>query len=829
VAPIPAPPPSNGPAGNKGRPSRIDLLNTGTFYIRRRLRESRPWARALETPALWVTLFLILGTWALMPGAFLFWARAVPGSVASRDYVASRDLLVSDEDATRAKQEEAREAVLPVYDYDPGVIVDFGKRLDFLFVRGRKLLARTGAEPGASAPDLQESRQEIRRGLLEDLPPDQLRLTAEQADVLIRKKFAPQLEERLLAVATRSLRRGLVGNKSLLLENRMRGVTLRDLGNGTEAVQLDLFDHLGYPGEVQDFLESEIGDWSGYTSRERLLLADLLLDNLPINLLPNRSETLARREAAAAGARQVFSQIRKGQMIVRQGDVIDAASARVIAQMRGERQLRLQVPPLAATFFLLALAIAVAWLALSREKVADHGPQRVFGESLMLLLVSLLVAKFGFLMAGALSGAFEADPLTSARSYAYAIPFASVALVSALLLGRNAAMTLSILFSILASRLSVDADPQWVILYSFAGSLAAIHAVDLYQFRQRLVMVRVGLVVGVINVVMVLILTALAPTLERSWLQLGFDMLCALAGGLFVTAVASFSLPILESLLAITTDIKLVELSNTNLPLLRRLAFEAPGTFQHSLMVANLSKEACEAIGADPVLAYAAGLYHDVGKVLRPEYFVENQRGGQNRHDKLLPSMSALILLNHVKDGLELAREHGLPQVIQDAIQQHHGTRLIKYFYHRAMELKDGSSTANTAVEVTEDKYRYPGPKPQNKIMGVMMIADAVEAASRTLTDASPARIRGLIQTILDDILKDGQLEDTDLTLSDLRVTADTFLRVLANIFHQRIDYPGFDFNAGSRREKRPGPVAVPDSPAGSAGDTAGNTAVQAS
>jgi putative nucleotidyltransferase with HDIG domain len=819
-----APPSPNGPAGNKGRPSRIDLLNTGTFYIRRRLRASRPWARALETPALWVTLFLILGTWALMPGAFLFWARAVPGSVASRDYVASRDLLVSDEDATRAKQEEARQSVLPVYDYDPGVIADFGKRLDALFVRGRKLLARaTRADTEPTADALAA----LRRELLDTSPPDQLRLTREQADLLLRKKFAQPLEERLLAVAGRSLRRGIVGNKALLLENRMRGVTLRDLGAGTETVQLDLFDHLGYPGEVQDFLESEVGDWSGYTARERLLLTDLLLDNLPINLLPNRTETLARREVAAADTRQVFSQIRKGQMLVRQGDVIDAASARVIAQMRGERQLRMQVPPLAATFFLLALTAAVAWLALSREKVADHGPRRVFGESLLLLLVSLLLAKFCFLVAGALSGAFQAIPLNSARSYAYAIPFASIALVAALLLGRNAAMTLSILFSILASRLSVDADPQWVILYSFAGSLAAIHALDLYQFRQRLVMVRVGLVVGLINVVMVLILTALAPTLERSWLQLGFDVLCAVAGGLLVTAAAGFAVPILESLLAITTDIKLVELSNTNLPLLRRLAFEAPGTFQHSLMVANLAKEGCEAIGADPVLAYAAGLYHDVGKVLRPEYFVENQRGGQNRHDKLLPSMSALILLNHVKDGLELAREHGLPQVIQDAIQQHHGTRLIKYFYHRAMELKEGE-----ASEVTEDKYRYPGPRPQNKVMGVMMIADAVEAASRTLSDASPARIRGLIQTILDDILKDNQLEDTDLTLSDLRTVSDTFLRVLANIFHQRIDYPGFDFNAGhgSRREKRPGPVPVPDIPAAPATPaTPADTAVQAS
>lgn len=795
------------------RPSRIDILQTGTFLLRRRLQERRPWQRALETPSLWVTLFLVVGTWTLMPGAFLFSPRAAPGAIAARDYVASRDLLVFDEEATRAKQQQARDAVLPVYDLDLGALDDLDGRVEQLFARGRRLLARGAPSPASESPAPAASL--TAQDLLKEIRPEQLRISDDQAELLVRKRFSAPLEERLRSVAARALRRGVVSNKALLLENRMRGVSLRTLGaaaattGGTEEVHFDLFDHLGYPREAREFLDSEIGDWSGYTSRELRLLADLLFDNLPINLLPNRSETLDRSEAAAAGAGRVFNQIRKGQVIVRKGDVVDAADARVIAQMRGERQLRMQVPPLAATFFLLALAAAVIWLALSRERVADHAPRRVFGESLLLLLASLLVAKFCFLMAGALSGAFEAEPLNSARSYAYAIPFASLALLAALLLGRHAALVLSILFSILASRLTVEGDAQWVIFYGFAGSLAAIYALDRFQFRQRLVMARVGLVVGVINVLLVLILTALAP-MERGWMFLGFDLLCALIGGLLVTAVASFAVPILEPLLAITTDIKLVELSNTNLPLLRRLAFEAPGTFQHSLMVANLAKEGCEAIGADPVLAYAGGLYHDVGKVLRPEYFVENQRGGQNRHDKLLPSMSALILLNHVKDGLELARENGLPQVIQDAISQHHGTRLIKYFYHRAIQSQAVEQKDPEAVEVTEDKYRYPGPKPQSKVMGVLMLADAVEAASRTLAEPAPAKIRGLIQTILDDILKDGQLEQTDLTLSDLRTVSDTFLRVLANIFHQRIDYPGFDFNAGSRRaDKRiPAPEA---------------------
>jgi len=160
--------------------------------------------------------------------------------------------------------------------------------------------------------------------------------------------------------------------------------------------------------------------------------------------------------------------------------------------------------------------------------------------------------------------------------------------------------------------------------------------------------------------------------------------------------------------------------------------------------------------------------------------------------------MSALILINHVKDGVELAREHNLPQVIKDAIWQHHGTRLIKYFYSRALEQRGPDSG-----DVTEEKYRYPGPPPQSKVMGVLMLADAIEAASRTLVEPTPAKIRGMIRTILEDCLQDGQLDSTDLTLADLRVVSESFLRVLANIFHQRIDYPGFDFNAGLKREKR--------------------------
>lgn len=758
---------------------------TGAIRLRKRTRPRDLWEHAIEMPWLWLGAFLVLGTWCLLPGAFHFTNRVQAGTIADRDYVASRDLLLNDDEATRKKQREARDAVLPVYDLDPGAVAEHDVQMAQLFAQGRRLLE-------------EEKPEEIVRALTAGpQPPSAVKLTEEEAELLARKGFSADLEDRVRGALAQGLRRGVVANKDLLLENRLRGVSLRNLANGSERVHIDLFDHVGYPGEVRDLFEPEVRSWGGYTAQERRILVDLLVDNATPNLSYNRSETMVRQDAAAAGVGQVLNQIRQGQVIVRKGDLIDAAHARILEQMRGERRFQSRIPPLAATLALLALVATVVWLGERTSRVADHGRERLFAETLLVLLASLLGAKLFFVVANALAVAFDSPPFNSAHSYAYAIPFASVALVSMLLFGRNVALLTSLLFSVLAARLTGDAEVLWVVFYSLAGSFAAISMLELHELRHRLVVVRVGLAVGGINLMMVLILTAFAAA-PRGPMQVGFDLVCALAGGLLVTAAASFSLPILEWALGITTDIKLVELSNTNLPLLRRLAFEAPGTFQHSLMVANLAKEGCEAIGSDPVLAYTAGLYHDVGKVLRPDYFVENQRPGHNRHDKLLPSMSALILINHVKDGLGLAREHNLPRVIEDAIQQHHGTRLIKYFYSKAQEQKDLDAT-----DVTEEKYRYPGPAPQSKVMGVLMIADAVEAASRTLIEPTPVKIRGLIRAIVDDCLQDGQLDHTDLTLADLRIVSESFQRVLANIFHQRIDYPGFDFNAGPKREKK--------------------------
>jgi putative nucleotidyltransferase with HDIG domain len=227
---------------------------------------------------------------------------------------------------------------------------------------------------------------------------------------------------------------------------------------------------------------------------------------------------------------------------------------------------------------------------------------------------------------------------------------------------------------------------------------------------------------------------------------------------------------------------------------------EAPGTYHHSLMVGTLGEAAAEAIRANPLLVRVAAYYHDVGKILKPEYYVENQLSGTNKHENLSPSMSCLIIASHVKEGLELAKGIGLAQQIRDMIPQHHGTRIMTYFYRKAKDSADPKGQ-----EIVEADFRYPGPKPQNKEAAIMMMADSVEAASHTLTDPSAAQIQGMINRLVDAIVDDNQLDESDITFSDIRLVKESFLKILTGIFHRRIDYPGYDFkNVGSESEGVP-------------------------
>ncbi|TMJ03059.1 MAG: HDIG domain-containing protein [Bacillati bacterium ANGP1] len=325
-------------------------------------------------------------------------------------------------------------------------------------------------------------------------------------------------------------------------------------------------------------------------------------------------------------------------------------------------------------------------------------------------------------------------------------------------------------------------------LVTFIGSSVGVYAIKRIVHRTDLM--RAGAWVGGANAVSVLALNLMD---QMPWYpDIATDAIYGSVNGVIVGIIAIGTLPYLEQLFGLVTPIKLLELSNPSRPLLRRLQVEAAGTYHHSLIVANLAEAAAEAIGADSLLVRVGAYYHDVGKIRRPVFFVENQAGVENPHDKMAPSLSALTVLSHVRDGLELAREYGLPSAVADFIPQHHGTNLIAYFYHQALQRGDA---------VNEEVFRYEGPKPQSREAAVVMVADAVEGATRALPRPTPDRIEQTVRRIIREKLDDGQLNECPLTFRDLDVIARTFTRLLATMFHPRIEYPELerDLRAGQR------------------------------
>ncbi len=300
-------------------------------------------------------------------------------------------------------------------------------------------------------------------------------------------------------------------------------------------------------------------------------------------------------------------------------------------------------------------------------------------------------------------------------------------------------------------------------------------------------------------------LTIVALGLERiePWMNMVEELTFALANSI-ISPVLTFGLLIFfEKVFHVTTDLTLIELGHFNHPLLKMLSEKAPGTYHHSMTMASLAEAGASAVGANEVLARTGAYFHDVGKIEKPTYFVENQKGTRNRHEKLAPRMSSLILQNHVKKGIVLAREHHLPEEIVDFIPQHHGTTRIDYFYRKALKLAENSDDETKIDEILEQDYRYPGPKPQTKETGILMLADSIEAAARTLEDPSPQKLEVLIDDLIKKRFEEGELDECPLTLKDLTKIKKAFLNVLVGVYHGRVKYPEVEKGEKDERSER--------------------------
>lgn len=403
------------------------------------------------------------------------------------------------------------------------------------------------------------------------------------------------------------------------------------------------------------------------------------------------------------------------------------------------------------------------------------------------ILLSILLSRFPVLVV--FESIHHRYPSIPLHSLYYTIPVALGAVLLTVLFNVRTAFGGAIALSVITALMVTD--EITFLLYGLIGAI--VGAFSIRRTQERTVFFWAGFWVFLANVCTIV---TFIPIYGSSVPILIFDLGAAFVNAVLVALFASTLLPVLEYLFETATDLKLLELSNLNRPLLKQLMKTAPGTYHHSLMLGELAEAAAEAIGANSLLCRVGAYYHDIGKVKKPAYFIENQMDAMNRHDTLSPSLSSLIVVSHVKDGVEMALEHRLPPAIVDFIPQHHGTRLVTYFYEKAKESQDPD-----LGEVKEEDYRYPGPKPQTREAAILMLADAVEAAARTLTDPTPARIQGLVQRIVNSIFIEGQLSECDLTLKDLHQIAKGFVRVLTAVHHHRVDYPGYKFEEVKKKE----------------------------
>jgi len=749
-------------------------------------RQRLPWLNVERLKWLLLVLMSVLFSVCLFPNILTQGPDYRIGDVAETGIKASHDFLIEDQDQTERSREEAAKKALAVYDFDRSAS-DLVSRVKAAFTFGRErhaelfsdqalepMMSRDQAPPPPSAEEVVAFREEFFAIL--DLPPDEALF-----DLLFNSEFSAGVEQSVIMLATSILSRGVVGNPDRLLAQAEKGgVILHDLytQQGIPVSDLDRFydleSALSYVENQADAIEEKTGsraDAQAVIETARYLLQP--------NVTFNQRESELRKEAARSEVKPSYFKIKKGEMLVREGERIESDHLQKLAgEFRSRDRLDLlgRIP---AMTLLIGLFFAIMYVVGYRGlKVVREDRRDLLFNAVTLVVLFLFAWAYRF-VADEIARGF---PFLTSRALLYAMPVACGGMLLSIFQGLAPATSFALVVSVLASL--ICGGEVAFFIYFFLGSLVAAYGVR--RCTERGTLIKAGLMLSLANMTLAMAMEMIYGSLYS---MESIIALCAgFAGGMLTAIIATGLLPLVEMSFGYTTDIKLLELASLDQPLLRELLVQAPGTYHHSVIVSNLVEATAQAVGANPLLAKVCAYYHDIGKMKKPLYFVENQQGVENKHEKLAPSMSSLILTAHVKDGVELAQKHHLGREIIDTIQQHHGTSLITYFYQKAKERAE-TRTAK-ASSIKQEDFRYPGPKPQTKEAGLVMLADMVEAASRSLRDPTPSRIQGTVHKMINKAFSDGQLDECELTLKDLHEIAKGFNKTLGGIFHQRIQYP---------------------------------------
>ena len=673
------------------------------------------------------------------------------GEVAEQNIIVERDMQVEDIHATQVRREQIIALQPAVFDLSSDASAGLRKMVLRLFMEINETESAKIAEKKARLE--QELGVEI-----------SLEHYAEYANpdiqLYIANQILPKLESRL--------------NDGVLPQKRVSrsGILIRNLDTGIDTLRSDSAGIPDLPSLLAE-LSTELAADKKLPLKSRKAVSGLIGALLVPSLTYNNEATRAQTLAAAKTVEPVYYHLRRGEMVARKGDRISREQQLKIQAMYASSKDFLNLK-LTAGFFALSLLFSIGFF------VAPSGKAEKPLEKKDLLLISLLLLAFcsGAKALYMLGAHFQDAALLTDFSYAYPVG-AVVGLVAMVFAARRYCT-----FGLLAAMFCAAMFQGGIALFFFyfLSGMFVTWLVTRSQNRQDVIWSLIP------HFLSHLAIWLGATLLAQNAVDAYWGEIVAIAVNSILTLLLLFAVsPILEILFGYTTRFRLMELMNLEQPLLQELMLNMPGTYQHSLLVANLAEAGAKAVGANSLLCKVAALFHDIGKISHSEYFIENQFDGINKHDRLSPSMSALVLISHVKKGVELAENHRLGQEISSIIREHHGTRLMSFFFQKAVDLGENPRP---------EDYSYPGPSPRSKEAAIVMLADVVEASSRTLSDPTSARIAGHIDKILRIVFTDGQLDEVDLTFKDLHKLSLCFRRILTGLFHQRIVYP--DIKTGS-------------------------------
>ncbi len=776
------------------------------------------WAKRLELPKIGL---IVVGSMVL--SFFIYRQITDPflnyrlGDTVQRHLFAQKTIEFVDTEATEARRRSTLENVLSVYDYDRRIAHQVRARVSRAFLAMRREhqgVVNLSERKGMRAGELEKTDAFIdaKKAFSEMIEAE---VTEAQFEALVRLKFAPRLERifhHFLAEANLDL---IVSNRELLKGEIGKGVTVNRLGGRLKPQGDDVFKNVSAAIDVEaarEELEKKASEFfrsphnrafSAYEDRITAIAKKLVIPNFTLN----RQETEKRRLTEVNEIKPVIEKINKGEGIVKMGETINKRHLAILSAMQTQSDnFRIQ-------FFFTAIFLSI--ILYSVVTFLRGGLQSInliwkdYAAIALLMVSTILVVKgMQFLAAEAMIERFRQLPYDF---YYYLLPMAAGPVIIRMLMDKEATLVYSVMLAFVGGILLER--NFFYAAYILSSSLLAAHLAR--SVKTRGVVYRAGLVTALVN--MLLITCIIANSRNAASLQmLGHDIiwiLCAgVISGVSMSMIVMAVMPVVELVSGRTSDLRLLELANMNHPLLRDLMVKAPGTYHHSIVIGSLTEAAAEAIGANPLLARVMAYYHDVGKMERPLYFIENQGGGYNRHDGLQPHMSAMIIREHVKKGQELGRKFKLPQPLIDAMSEHHGSSTIWYFYNKARSQADDPET------VLESDYKYDGFKPQTKETALVMLGDVVEAATRSVADPSPLRLSGVVKNILNKYFAEGQLAECDLTLRDLDIIAKSFLDVLLGIYHARIEYGVSSIrDSGKKRHGSSDPKGSPRVSAGGA------------